>query len=67
MDSRVVKSRLEALHEAGIDYEQISAHYYRVEPAFSYWPSTDRWRAISGHVSGYGVKNLIKAAESQRS
>ena len=59
--STAVRAHLQALHAAGIGYEKTSQLHYRVEPGFSYWPSTDRWRSFDGRVSGYGVDQLIKA------
>ncbi len=63
--SAAVLARLQALGEAGIGYRKTSDHHYRVEPGFSYWPSTDRWRAWDGRVSGYGIEPLIRAVRQR--
>ena len=65
-DARVCEqSHLETLNAAGIKYEKVSNLYYRVEPGFSYWPSTERWRSHDGQAHGYGTTNLIKAVRER--
>ena len=62
MNSELIRSRLDALHAAGIEYVSTGGLRYKVgSEQFFYWPSTDRWRSFSDGVGGYGVKSLIKA------
>ena len=63
--SAAVLARLQALCAADIGYEKTSRLHYRVEAGFSYWPTSDRWRARNGRVSGYGVADLIKAVRDR--
>ena len=65
MNPHLIASRLDALHVAGIAYEDIGSQRYRVGPGFSYWPSTDRWRSYGDRVGGYGVKDLIKVVHGR--
>jgi hypothetical protein len=60
MNSHLIASRLEALHVAGITYDDIGRKRYRVGPGFSYWPSTDRWRSYGDRVAA-----MVSSTSSQ--
>ena len=52
---------LRQLKEAGLSYRQVTPFLYRVEGAFSFWPTTERWRSLCGQSAGYGVSSLMQA------
>ena len=52
---------LRQLEKAGLSYRQVTPVLYRVEEAFNFWPTTERWRSLHGQSAGYGVNSLIQA------
>ena len=52
---------LRQLEEAGLSHRQVTPILYRVEEAFNFWPTTERWRSLRSQAAGYGVVGLIQA------
>lgn len=61
----LIPSRLKALDDAAIPYEEVRPGQYSVYGSIDYYPATGMWRALKTNAHGYTTETLIAEARKQ--